>query len=231
VDLVDPTRAVTPSLDGPVLAALARATRPLTVGEITACAARGSEIGVRRCVARLVAQGVVDAVLMGRNIVHTLNREHVAAPIADLLAGLRAELARRLREALGTWHPPPLRAILLSSAPGAPDEVSLLLVHPPRPDEAPAGPDHTRATGSCDLAPAGPQPQPLLEPMGPAPVAMTAEQEQAWRGQLAELAPLVRRWTGSGLRVVEMSSGEVAQRRQRGSRLLDELERGGEVLV
>ena len=42
----DPTRALTPTLDGPVLSVLARAGRPLTVGEIAQQAARGSEIGI-----------------------------------------------------------------------------------------------------------------------------------------------------------------------------------------
>jgi hypothetical protein len=62
MDLTDPTRAITPTLDGPVLAVLARAGKPLTVGEIAVQAARGSEIGVRRTVKRLVSQGIVTAV-------------------------------------------------------------------------------------------------------------------------------------------------------------------------
>ena len=227
MDLDDPTRAVTPSLDGPVLAALAQATRPLTVGEIAGRAARGSEIGIRRCVARLVAQGMVDSVLMGRNVVHTLNREHVAAPVADLLAGLRAELARRLRDALASWRPPPLQAVLLPSTTGAHDEVVLLLVHPPLPDEMPRRAAGTPGSGVGDLA--------LAEERDLAPqierAAMTVEQERAWREQVVALAPLVRRWTGNGLRVVEMSSEDVAERRRRRSRLLDAVERGGEVLV
>jgi hypothetical protein len=64
VDLTDPTRALTPTLDGPVLAVLAHAGRPLTVGEIAQQAVRGSEIGIRRSVARLVEQGFVAATQM-----------------------------------------------------------------------------------------------------------------------------------------------------------------------
>ena len=92
VDLTDPTRALTPTLDGPVLAVLARAGRPLTVGEIAQQAVRGSEIGIRRSVARLVEQGLVTATQMGRNLVHELNRDHVAARAALALADLRLEL-------------------------------------------------------------------------------------------------------------------------------------------
>jgi len=98
VDLSDPTRAITPTLDGPVLAVLAQSGRPLTVGEVAAVSARGSEIGVRRALGRLVDQGIVRATEMGRNRVHELNREHLAAPAAELFAGLRLELWKRLRK-------------------------------------------------------------------------------------------------------------------------------------
>lgn len=70
MDFSDPTRAVTPTLDGPVLAVLAASGPPVTVGEVAAQAVRGSEIGVRRCLARLVSQGIVRATRMGRNVVH-----------------------------------------------------------------------------------------------------------------------------------------------------------------
>src|SRR3954452_25299178 len=103
MDLSHPTRAITPPLDGPVLAVLAAAGRPLTVGEIASQAARGSEIGIRRSVTRLGEQGIVTATLMGRNRVHELNRDHIAAHVAEGLAGLRLEFWRRLREDLATW--------------------------------------------------------------------------------------------------------------------------------
>lgn len=108
MDLGDPTRAVVPTLDGPVLVVLARAGRPLTVGEVAAQTKRGSEIGVRRVLGRLVEQGIVRAHQMGRNRVHELNREHVAADAAIRLAGLRGELWQRMREALDAWDPRPV---------------------------------------------------------------------------------------------------------------------------
>src|SRR5579875_817411 len=92
MDVSDPTRAVTPTLDGPVLAVLAASGRPLTVGQVAQQAARGSEIGIRRSLARLVEQGIVRATLMGRNQVHELNRDHVAAEVAVLLSDLRNKL-------------------------------------------------------------------------------------------------------------------------------------------
>ena len=139
MDLTDPTRAVTSTLDGPVLAVLAQAGRPLTVGEVAAQTARGSEIGVRKSLSRLVGEGIVRATLMGRNRVHELNRAHVAAPVADLLAGLRLELWRRLRETVAAWDPKPVYAYVFGSAArgdGGPEsDIDLLLVHPPVPGE------------------------------------------------------------------------------------------------
>ena len=139
MDMGDPTRSITPTLDGPVLAALARSGRPLTVGEVAAETVRGSEIGVRRCLARLVAQGLVQATEMGRNRVHELNREHVAAPIATMMDDLRIELWRRMRKELGGWKPKPLYACVFGSAAraegDADSDVDLLLVHPRAPVE------------------------------------------------------------------------------------------------
>ena len=139
VDLTDPTRAMTPTLDGPVLAVLALAGKPLTAGEVAARTPRGSEIGVRKCLARLVEQGTVRATQMGRNRVHELNREHLAAPVAELLANLRLELWNRFRKTLGTWNPKPLYGCVFGSAArgdgDAESDIDLLLVHAPLPGE------------------------------------------------------------------------------------------------
>ena len=80
MDLTDPTRAITSTLDGPVLAVLARTGRPVTVGQIAAEVPRGSEIGVRRAVARLVEQGIVVATQMGLNTVPRLSDATIRTP-------------------------------------------------------------------------------------------------------------------------------------------------------
>jgi len=135
VDLSDPTRAVTAILDGPVLAVLAGAGKPMTVGEVAALTPRGSEIGVRRSLARLVEQGIVRATEMGRNRVHELNREHVAAPVAEVLAGLRLVLWKRFRSTLGSWNPKPVYGCVFGSAARGDGDVhsdiDLLLVRAP----------------------------------------------------------------------------------------------------
>jgi hypothetical protein len=201
MDLSDPTRAVTPTLDGTVLAVLAVAGKPLTVGQVAQQAARGSEIGIRRSLARLVEQGIVRATLMGRNQVHELNRDHLAAPVADVLAGLRSELWRRFRDELGRWDPRPLYACVFGSAARGDGDVSsdidLLLVHPTLALRTRSG----------------------------------AEAVERWPRQLDDLRALVHRWTGNQLQVVDLSLYEWRHAPKTHERLLADVERDGVELV
>jgi predicted nucleotidyltransferase len=191
MDLSDPTRSVTPTLDGPVLAVLARSGRPLTVGEVAADAARGSEIGIRRSLARLVEEGIVVATQMGRNKVHELNRDHVAAPAAEILAGLRLELWKRLRASLETWKPQALYAGVFGSAArgdGGPDsDVDILLIHAPFPGEKRL-PENVVESLSDVFTP-----------------HMSAHHEQMWLAQIDQLHGDVLRWTGNAAQVVDVS--------------------------
>jgi hypothetical protein len=198
VDLCDPTRAITPTLDGPVLAVLAQAGRPLTVGEIAGRAARGSEIGIRRSVARLVEQGIVTATQMGRNQVHQLNREHVAAPAAELLAGLRLELWKRLRETIRGWRPRPIYACVFGSAArgdgDSESDIDLLVVHPPLPGETAPG-----------RQPAKQNIPPWAAGLEWTPMVLSKAKANAWRSQVDRLHEEVRQWTGNSLQVVDVS--------------------------
>lgn len=220
MDLSDPTRAVTPTLDGPVLAVLATAGRPLTVGEVAAAAARGSEIGIRRSIARLVDQGIVRATIVGRNRVHELNRDHVAARIADLMAGLRLELWRRLREELAGWAAPALYAAVFGSAArGDGDDTSdvdLLLVHAPFADE------HRPAAPGMAAFLAG------LDALFGLPSPVDAE---VWHAQVDALRSSVQRWTGNPLQVVDLPYAEWVEPDASRRRLLDEVRRDGIELV
>lgn len=220
MDLSDPTRAIASTLDGAVLAVLAAAGRPLTVGQVAHQAVRGSEIGVRRSLARLVEQGTVRATLMGRNQVLELNRDHVAAPIAELLAGLRTELWRRFRDELTSWRPRPLYACVFGSAArGDGDDASdidLLLVHPPFPGEkrtARLSPylraQLADALGSASLS--GPEQEPA----------------QLWEGQIDRLRDLAERWTGNSLQVVDLSFHEWRHPSEQHRALLGEVRRDG----
>jgi Nucleotidyltransferase domain len=198
MDLSDPTRSVTSTLDGAVLAVLATAGRPLTVGQVTDQAVRGSEIGIRRSLARLVHQGIVTATLMGRNQVHELNQRHIAAPVATLLAGLRSELWTRFRKELGSWRLRPLYACVFGSAARADgneeSDIDLLLVHPPFPGEK--GPAPRSASVPALLADALATATLSSAETDPIPV---------WEDQVDRLRELVAAWTGNPLQVVDLS--------------------------
>jgi Nucleotidyltransferase domain len=219
MDLSDPTRSVTATLDGTVLAVLAVAGKPLTVGQVAAQAARGSEIGIRRSLSRLVEQGTVRATLMGRNQVHELNRDHVAAQVAVLLAGLRIDLWGRFRSEFDSWHPGPIYACVFGSAArgdGTVDsDIDLLVVHPPFPGEKPP-----RLTPGL-LAQ-------LTEALGAASMASAQpDAEQRWEGQLAELHELVERWTGNPLQIVDLAFHEWRHPPKQYVPLLEEVRRDG----
>jgi DNA-binding transcriptional ArsR family regulator len=220
MDLTDPTRAVTATLDGPVLAVLAQAGKPLTVGEVAAQMPRGSEIGVRRSLSRLVEQGIVRSTEMGRNRVHELNREHLAAPAAELLSGLRLELWTRFRKTLATWNPKPLYGCVFGSAArgdgDAQSDIDLLLVHAPLPGES----DPRRRSGGLNAV-AGFAAEFMAVPLTER--QLTERQLAKWRRQVDHLRGLARRWTGNPLQVLEMSTFQWADHKRHQSALSMEI--------
>lgn len=220
MDLSDPTRSVTSTLDGTVLAVLAAAGRPLTVGQVAEQAVRGSEIGIRRSLARLVGQGIVKAALMGRNQVHELNRNHIAAPVATLLAGLRGELWARLRKEFGSWRPSPLYACVFGSAArGDGDEASdidLLLVHPPFPGEK----EPSNLSPSLGAL--------LADALGAEILSSTeSDASSAWERQVDHLRELVAAWTGNPLQVVDLPFSDWSHPSAQHRPLLTEVQRDG----
>jgi predicted nucleotidyltransferase len=223
MDLSDPTRAVTPTLDGAVLAVLAAAGKPLTVGQVAGQAVRGSEIGIRRSLARLVEQGLVRATVMGRNQVHELNREHVAADVAVMLAGLRTELWKRFRDELASWRPRPLYAAVFGSAArGDGDEssdVDLLVVHPPFPGEKPG-----RINASLRTV--------IADALGQFMTSSTElDAAKQWEEQLDLLRERVEQWTGNALQVVDLSFHDWRHPTEEHRRLFLEVDRDGVDLV
>lgn len=116
MDLSEPEAALCPTLDGPVLIALAATTRPLAAREVARLVRRGSWAGVRKVLLRLADQGVVIVQEAGNVTLYTLNRQHLAAPAVAILAGLRQELVRRLSESIGTWLTAAVHASLFGSA-------------------------------------------------------------------------------------------------------------------
>ena len=122
------------ALQGEVLSVLAGTTRPLTGRQIARLASHGSDRGLRLALNRLAEQGLVDAFDAPPAVLYSLNRDHIAAPIALELADLRGELFRRLRTAIAEWQVPAVHASMFGSAArGAGDassDIDLLVVRP-----------------------------------------------------------------------------------------------------
>lgn len=112
MDVSMPITTVVPSLDGPVLAALAASNAPLGLAAVHARAGRGSKSGVRTVLLRMVDEGLVLDVPGG----YVLNREHLAAPAVQLLASLHGELTDRIRGVVEAWPVSPALVGLFGSA-------------------------------------------------------------------------------------------------------------------
>jgi len=112
MDVSMPITTVVPSLDGPVLAALATTTEPMGLGAVHARAGRGSKSGVRSVLLRMVEQGLVLETLGG----YVLNRDHIAAPAVELLVSLHGELISRIRAAAEQWPTRPELVAMFGSA-------------------------------------------------------------------------------------------------------------------
>jgi len=149
MDVSRPYAAVCPTLDGEVLSVLARTSRPLSGRDVARLVERGSQGGVNRVLRRLAGHGIVDVQEAGSALLYALNRDHLAAPAVMILDGLRAELGRRLSEAIAAWEVPPLHASMFGSAArGDGDTESDIDVFIVRPDEVEE--DDARWRGQLD---------------------------------------------------------------------------------
>ena len=108
--------AIAPGVEGEALVVLAGTPAPLTGRQISRLARRGTSPSVSAALDRLVEQGLVNRQEAGRAYLHTLNRDHIAAPVVESLAGLRSELLRRLRDTFAGWRVAPLHASMFGSA-------------------------------------------------------------------------------------------------------------------
>jgi hypothetical protein len=139
MDVARPYAAVASGVEGEALMVLAGTTAPLTGRQIARLVRRGTSPSVSAALERLSAQGIVHRQAAGRAYLHTLNRDHIAAPAVVLLADLRSELLRRLRDAFERWDPAPMHASMFGSAAradgDAESDVDLLVVRPRGIDE------------------------------------------------------------------------------------------------
>jgi predicted nucleotidyltransferase len=115
MDVSRPHAAIASGIDTDVLVVLAGTTRPLTGRRVAELVGR-SQGGVLKALDRFVEHGLVLRTPAGRALMHELNRDHLAAPAVEVLAGMRTELLRRLRDAFGDWHVAPVHASIFGSA-------------------------------------------------------------------------------------------------------------------
>lgn len=207
MDLSDPTLSVTATLDGPVLVALVHAGRPLTVSEVAKASARGSEIGIRRSLSRLVSQGVVTSTEFGNTRVYHLNREHVAAGAAIELSRLRTLVWQRTAREVERWSVRPLYASVFGSAArqegDTNSDIDLLLVRPSTRSELEEAQEHKTVVAALGMW------LDVIMTRGMADTSVTK-----WDSNVDQLHGLMRRWTGNALQVVTVSAVEWSQHRQ-----------------
>jgi predicted transcriptional regulator len=139
MELSRPLSTVTPTLDGDVLAVLARHDATFTTGQLHRVLTQHSEEGIRRVLQRLTKQGVVQSDRVGNAFTYRLNLDHLAAEHIIGLARLQETLLNRLEDRLASWEVPPIYAAVFGSAARGSmtvdSDLDLLLV---RPDDAAA---------------------------------------------------------------------------------------------
>ena len=134
MNVAHPLRGIIPTLDAPVIEALAATTKPLTGREVNRLAGVGSPRGVQLVLRRLVAQGLVLAEARDNAGYYLANREHLAWRALESLARLRLALRDRLSEEIATWALQPLHASMFGSAArgdgDSASDIDLLLIRP-----------------------------------------------------------------------------------------------------
>ena len=138
MELSRPLSTITPTLDGDVLAVLARHDVPFTTGALHRVLTRYSEEGIRKVLQRLTRQGIVTSDRVGNAYTYRLNRDHIAAEHIIKLADLLSTFLVRLTDRLEAWEVPPVYAAVFGSAARGSmtvdSDLDLMLV---RPDDAP----------------------------------------------------------------------------------------------
>lgn len=129
-----PLSTITPTVDGDVLAVLAGADDWFTISRLQHLIPDRSRQGIRKALARLSVQGIVDTMTAGTTHTYRLNRDHLAAPAITELASMKAALIDRLRIELDRWTPRPEFAALFGSAArgrmSTSSDIDLFLLHP-----------------------------------------------------------------------------------------------------
>jgi len=116
VELNHPLSTITPTLDGDVLAVLARQDVAFTTGQLHRALSNYSEEGIRKVLQRLSRQGIVHSVRVGNAFSYRFNRDHLAAEPIIQLADIMSTFLARLTDRLDDWEVPPVYAAVFGSA-------------------------------------------------------------------------------------------------------------------
>lgn len=116
MELHRPLATITPTLDGDVLALLARHEEHFTTGQVHRVLNRYSEAGIRKVLARLSGQGIVLRDRVGNTDSYRFNRDHLAAAPLIELAHLHGALLKRIEERLASWSVAPVYGAVFGSA-------------------------------------------------------------------------------------------------------------------
>ena len=134
MNVAHPLRGIIPTLDAPVIEALAATTKPVTGREVNRLAGVGSPRGVQLVLRRLVVQGLVLSDGRDNAGYYLANRDHLAWRALESLARLRLALRDRLSEEITTWALQPLHASMFGSAArgdgDSASDIDLLLIRP-----------------------------------------------------------------------------------------------------
>ena len=137
MELSRPLSTITPTLDGDVLAVLARHDSSFTTGQLHRVLSNYSEEGIRKVLQRLSRQGIVHSDRVGNAFSYRFNRAHLAAEPIIRLADIMSTFLARLTDRLDSWEVPPVYAAVFGSAARGSmtvdSDLDLLLV---RPDDA-----------------------------------------------------------------------------------------------
>lgn len=139
MDLSRPYYGVAPGLHGRVLVALADALESLSGREVARRAAASAR-GTARVLDALCEQGLVQREERPPAAAYLLNRQHLLAPVIDLLSDVRGRLFARITDRVEGWLPTPENVTMFGSAArgdgGTSSDIDLLVV---RPDEVDPG--------------------------------------------------------------------------------------------
>lgn len=134
MDLSRPWAPIRSPIDMEALRVLRGTTRPLTGREVARLVRAGSQPTVNASLRRLSEEGLVHAEEAGNAYLYTLNREHLAAPAIVLLADVRAELERRLRDEIAGWQVAPVHVSIFGSAArgdgGTRSDIDIFVIRP-----------------------------------------------------------------------------------------------------